>query len=50
MSAANPCLSWGLRSETDGTRTHDLRIKSPLLYRLSYGLNVLDSNDLRLLA
>ena len=24
------------KSEADGTRTHDLRIKSPLLYRLSY--------------
>src|SRR4051812_23784558 len=28
-------------NETDGARTHDLRIKSPLLYQLSYGLNSL---------
>ena len=27
------------RSEAAGTRTQDLRIKSPLLYRLSYSLN-----------
>ena len=26
-------------NEPGGIRTHDLRIKSPLLYRLSYGLN-----------
>ena len=26
------------RSEGGGTRTHDQRIKSPLLYRLSYAL------------
>ena len=27
-----------LTTEPGGTRTHDLRIKSPLLYQLSYGL------------
>ena len=27
-------------NEAVGTRTQDLRIKSPLLYQLSYGLNV----------
>jgi hypothetical protein len=26
------------KNEPGGIRTHDLRIKSPLLYRLSYGL------------
>ncbi len=26
-------------NEPGGIRTHDLRIKSPLLYQLSYGLN-----------
>jgi integrase len=30
---------FGRINEPGGTRTHDLRIKSPLLYRLSYGLN-----------
>lgn len=33
-------------SETGGTRTHDLRIKSPLLYRLSYDLKAFKSDAL----
>src|SRR5690606_13794636 len=33
-------------NETAGTRTQDLRIKSPLLYQLSYDLKVLAQNDL----
>jgi hypothetical protein len=36
-----------LRNEVDGTRTHDLRIKSPLLYRLSYNLKFLFIKTLR---
>ena len=30
-----------LTIEGGGTRTHDLRIKSPLLYRLSYAFQIL---------
>ena len=30
----------GLMSEPGATRTRDPRIKSPLLYRLSYGLKL----------
>ncbi len=41
------CLSiMALRSEADGARTHDLRIKSPLLYRLSYSPSEEDSSCL----
>ena len=40
-SLALPC-----QSEAAGARTLDLRIKSPLLYQLSYSLNVLYGNDL----
>ncbi len=39
-SAHNPCdleqLSCCVTSDPAGTRTQDLRIKSPLLYQLSY--------------
>lgn len=34
----NSCLFIASNNEPGGTRTHDLRIKSPLLYRLSYSL------------
>jgi hypothetical protein len=33
---ANQCVSNASASEGGGTRTHDLGIKSPLLYQLSY--------------
>ena len=33
-----PLRSNDLRNEAVGARTQDLRIKSPLLYRLSYSL------------
>jgi hypothetical protein len=32
--------SWSLKNEAVGIRTRDLRIKSPLLYLLSYSLNI----------
>ena len=35
------------RSEAAGARTQDLRIKSPLLYRLSYSLKLFEMNSLR---
>ena len=34
-----PVQQRNITSEAVGTRTQDLRIKSPLLYQLSYGLN-----------
>ncbi len=34
-------------SETAGARTQDLRIKSPLLYQLSYGLKPYTKSDLQ---
>ena len=34
-------------NDRGGDRTHDLRIKSPLLYRLSYPVNLLHDNHLR---
>ena len=36
------------KSEAVGARTRDLRIKSPLLYRLSYSLKLFFINNLRL--
>lgn len=41
-----PMLQHGLSSEAGGTRTHGLRIKSPLLYQLSYGLNLFACQEL----
>lgn len=35
---ANSCHLQVSANEPGGTRTHDLRIKSPLLYQLSYEL------------
>jgi hypothetical protein len=38
MKSGNVPEFMGAWNELSGTRTHDLRIKSPLLYRLSYEL------------
>jgi hypothetical protein len=40
----------GASNEPVGTRTRDLRIKSPLLYRLSYRLKTFSDNGLRRIA
>src|SRR5207302_11187365 len=34
-----------VRNEGGGNRTHDLRIKSPLLYQLSYALGIVPRRD-----
>ena len=47
IKSRKPCWVHGLSSESAGVRTLDLRIKSPLLYQLSYALNVLHSVALR---
>jgi len=39
-----PQITEFLRNEGAGTRTQDQRIKSPLLYQLSYALSFLDSD------
>jgi hypothetical protein len=49
MKRRNPLKIKGLRSEAAGTRTRDQRIKSPLLYQLSYSPKSFSSNDLRTL-
>ena len=42
-----PLRIHGLSNESAGARTLDLRIKSPLLYQLSYALKVLPGSGLR---
>ncbi len=37
-NAISPCNTWAYANEGAGARTLDLRIKSPLLYQLSYAL------------